>query len=63
MNIIRATHQLATEMSALARYSLAKGFKENAPYIPKSSSTRRTRQKLNLFSLQCTNALIILFLH
>lgn len=30
MNIIRATHQLATEMSALARYSLAKGFKENA---------------------------------
>lgn len=30
MNIIRATHQLATEMSVLARYSLAKGLKDNA---------------------------------
>lgn len=30
MNIVRATHQLATEMSVLARYSLAKGFHENA---------------------------------
>jgi len=30
MNIVRATHQLATEMGVLARYSLAKGFQENA---------------------------------
>lgn len=30
MNLLRATHQLATEMSVLARYSLAKGFKKKA---------------------------------
>jgi len=30
MNLVRATHQLAIEMSVLARYSLAKGHQNNA---------------------------------
>jgi len=30
MNLVRATHQVAMEMSVLARYSLAKGHRDNA---------------------------------